>query len=231
MGTLYLVRHGQASFGSANYDELSALGWQQARRLGAYWKRSGNRQAAGRRPRFEAVYTGTLTRQIQTWQGIARGVEMPADGVMQRPALNEYNVAAVIHAAHPEPLPRSSEPLAYARRLRALRMGLTGWMQGNLQPEGLPPYMQFRQAVMAVLDEARARYRGDVLVVTSAGPIAAVLAHLLGTPPAATAELNIAYRNTGLTELVLDRAGYRLMALNALPHLQSRQHQGWITWI
>ena len=34
MGTLYLVRHGQASFGSANYDQLSALGQRQCRRLG-----------------------------------------------------------------------------------------------------------------------------------------------------------------------------------------------------
>ena len=30
MGTLYLVRHGQASFGAANYDQLSALGQRQS---------------------------------------------------------------------------------------------------------------------------------------------------------------------------------------------------------
>jgi broad specificity phosphatase PhoE len=32
MGQIYLVRHGQASFGSANYDQLSELGHEQARR-------------------------------------------------------------------------------------------------------------------------------------------------------------------------------------------------------
>ena len=34
MGTLYLVRHGQASFGADDYDVLSPLGHQQALRLG-----------------------------------------------------------------------------------------------------------------------------------------------------------------------------------------------------
>ena len=34
MGTLYLVRHGQASFGADDYDQLSPLGHQQALRLG-----------------------------------------------------------------------------------------------------------------------------------------------------------------------------------------------------
>ena len=66
MGTLYLVRHGQASFGADDYDQLSALGQAQARRLGEYW-----RESLGPELRFDAVLTGTLRRQLQTWQGIA----------------------------------------------------------------------------------------------------------------------------------------------------------------
>ena len=41
MGTLYLVRHGQASFGADNYDQLSPLGHEQGVRLGRYWARIG----------------------------------------------------------------------------------------------------------------------------------------------------------------------------------------------
>lgn len=231
MGTIYLVRHGQASFGSANYDELSELGWQQARRLGAYWRQCSGLRQAGCKPHFEAVYTGTLTRQVQTWAGIAEGAQVPVEPVVRRRALNEYNVPAIIHAAHPEPLEKSREPAAYFRRLQALRSGLVGWMQGNLAPQGLPSYAQFRYGVMAVLDEVRTRHRGDVLVVTSAGPIAAVLSHLMRTPPAATAELNIAYRNAALTELAFSRSGYALMAFNALPHLQSARYRRWVSWI
>ena len=69
MGTLYLVRHGQASFGADDYDQLSELGQRQSVRLGEY--------LASRDITFDAVYTGTLRRQVQTWEGIALGMGDP----------------------------------------------------------------------------------------------------------------------------------------------------------
>ena len=65
MGTLYLVRHGQASFGAADYDQLSPLGRQQSERLGAWFRERGLR--------FDAVLTGTLRRHAQTLAGIEAG--------------------------------------------------------------------------------------------------------------------------------------------------------------
>ena len=65
MGTLYLVRHGQASFGADDYDQLSALGRRQSVRLGEYLRSKGLS--------FDAVLTGTLRRHAQTWDGIAEG--------------------------------------------------------------------------------------------------------------------------------------------------------------
>jgi broad specificity phosphatase PhoE len=67
MGQLYLIRHGQASFGAEDYDNLSELGRKQAQQLGAYFKQK-NLQ-------FDAVITGTLRRHTQTWQGIAQGAD------------------------------------------------------------------------------------------------------------------------------------------------------------
>jgi broad specificity phosphatase PhoE len=40
MGTLYLVRHGQASFGADDYDQLSELGGAGVR-LGEHWRAQG----------------------------------------------------------------------------------------------------------------------------------------------------------------------------------------------
>ena len=95
MGTLYLVRHGQASFGAEDYDQLSALGRQQAVRLGEHWRARG----LG----FDAVITGTLRRHTQTLEGIAEGLQaMPQ--VLQLPGLNEYDSHALIAAIHPQPL-------------------------------------------------------------------------------------------------------------------------------
>ncbi|MGK0529545.1 MAG: broad specificity phosphatase PhoE, partial [Alteromonadales bacterium] len=50
MTDIYLVRHGQASFGKANYDKLSELGGQQAIWLGDYFKH--------RNVEFDAVFSG-----------------------------------------------------------------------------------------------------------------------------------------------------------------------------
>ncbi len=61
MTTIYLVRHGQASFGKANYDELSPTGQSQAELLGQYFK-----QILSEAP---YVVAGTMKRHMQTAQG------------------------------------------------------------------------------------------------------------------------------------------------------------------
>ena len=58
MGTLYFGRHGQASFGADDYDQLSDLGRRQSVRLGQYL-----RERYGDGLRFNAVLTGTLWRR------------------------------------------------------------------------------------------------------------------------------------------------------------------------
>ena len=82
MGTLYLVRHGQASFGADDYDVLSPRGHEQAVRLGEYWR--------GRGMAFDAVMTGTLRRHTETLLGIAQGLQTMPE-VTRWPGLNEYD--------------------------------------------------------------------------------------------------------------------------------------------
>ena len=83
------MRHGQASFGAADYDNLSELGQRQSVRLGEY--------LAARQIDFDAVLTGTLKRQVQTWAGIAKGAGLD-NKALQWPGLNEFNGDAVIAA-------------------------------------------------------------------------------------------------------------------------------------
>ena len=58
MGSLILVRHGQASFGEKNYDKLSKLGHLQARLLGKFFKKEG--------VVFDKFFTGNMSRQLET---------------------------------------------------------------------------------------------------------------------------------------------------------------------
>lgn len=225
MGTLYLVRHGQASFGAANYDQLSELGWRQARRLGEYW-----RDRFGADLAFDAAFTGTLRRQVQTWHGIAEGAGLRGVPHVQWPGLNEYDSHALIQAIHPDPLPQPDSPERVREHFLLLRAGLAAWMQGDAEPAGMPSWSRFVQGVTSALDHVREHHVGRVLLVSSGGPIATAVSQLLATPAKTTIELNMRYRNSAVSELVFSKRRHTLLTYNTLPHLDAPAYRDWVTY-
>ena len=211
MGTLHLVRHGQASFGADDYDQLSALGHQQSVWLGQALRRRGLR--------FDGVLTGTLRRHAQTLAGIAEGYGEPLTA-LPWPGLNEYDSHAVIATVHPCALAKPDTPELYRHHFRLLRDGLTQWMNGVVSPVGMPSYNDFRAGVVAALDHVRAQHQGDVLLVSSGGPIATAVGHVLGTTPEVSIELNMRLRNSSVTEFSYSPKRHTLVSFNTLPHLE-----------
>jgi broad specificity phosphatase PhoE len=227
MGTLHLVRHGQASFGAADYDQLSPLGERQCERLGAYWRERGIR--------FDAVLTGTLRRHRQSWAAIARGLAPPGQAVELRtlewPGLNEYDAEAVVRAAHPGPLPVPQSADDVRQHFRLLRDGLLAWMEARTQPAGMPPHAEFVAGVVGALDHVRAHHVGQrVLVVSSGGPIAHAVGQVLAVPPASVVELNLRIRNSSITELAFSASKHSLATFNTLPHLDHPDLGDWVTF-
>jgi len=221
MGTLYLVRHGQASFGAADYDQLSELGRQQSERLGRYWRERGLT--------FDAVLTGTLRRHAQTWEGIAQGAGYASE-VQALAGLNEYDSEAVIAAIHPQPLPKPDTPELYRHHFRLLRDGLRQWMNGVVSPRGMPSYNDFLAGVTGALDHVRKNHEGNVLIVSSGGPIATAVGHVLGTTPETTIELNLRIRNSAVSEFTYNPKRHSLLSFNTLPHLDPPELAHWITY-
>lgn len=221
MGNLYLVRHGQASFGAADYDNLSELGHRQSLRLGQYF--------ADRKLGFEAVLTGTLKRHAQTWAGIAEGAGLDLQPVLW-PGLNEFDSAAVIAAIHPDPLGPTDTPEMYKYHFRLLRDGLTQWMNGVVSPKGMPSYNEFVAGVTSALDHVRKHYTGNVLIVSSGGPISTAIGHILGTVPEKTIELNMQIRNSAVTEFRFTPKRHLLLTFNSLAHLDGAEYAPWITY-
>ena len=223
MGNLYLVRHGQASFGAADYDNLSELGHKQSVKLGDYFRETG--------VTFDAVITGTLKRHVQTWQGIAQGMQRDKADALAWPGLNEYDPAAVIAAIHPEPLRKPTTPEQVKGHFRLLRDGLTAWMQGKTEPVGMPPYADFLAGVTSALDHIRANHFGKtVLIVSSGGPIATAVGHVLGTSPETTIELNLRIRNSAVSEFAFTPKRHVLVSYNMVPHLDTKADSGWVTY-
>jgi broad specificity phosphatase PhoE len=222
MGTLYLVRHGQASFGADDYDQLSPLGQQQSVRLGEYFAAKGLR--------FDAALMGTLRRHAQTFAGICQGAGTALEA-LPWPGLNEYDSAAVIRAIHPAPLPRPDTPEAYRHHFRLLRDGLTQWMNGVVSPQGMPAYDAFVQGITSALEHVRKNHHGgNVLLVSSGGPISTAVGHVLGTSPETTIELNLRIRNSSVTEFAFTPKRHMLVTYNTLPHLDAPEYRDWVTF-
>jgi broad specificity phosphatase PhoE len=222
MGTLYLVRHGQASFGAADYDNLSDLGQRQSVRLGEYFARRGIR--------FDALIAGTLKRHKQTLAGILQGMDRAGEH-LDWAGLNEYDSEAVIATVHPGKLEKPTSPEMYRHHFRLLRDGLGRWMAGTASPVGMPSYPEFVAGVAGALDHVRANhYGGTVLVVTSGGPIATAVGHVLRTPPETTIELNLRIRNTSITEFAFTPKRHMLVGYNAIPHLDAPEFDDWVTY-
>ena len=221
MGTLYLVRHGQASFGANDYDVLSPLGRQQAVRLGEYFKSKGLV--------FDAALTGMLQRQISTFEGICSGMGTQLDA-LQWSGLNEYDSHAVIATVHSGKLEKPTTPEQYRQHFRLLKDGLTQWMNGVVSPPGMPSYSDFIVGVTSALDHVRKTHEGNVLLVSSGGPISTAVGYILGCSPEATIELNLRIRNSSVTEFAFTPKRHMLVTYNTLPHLDAPDYANWVTY-
>ena len=221
MGYLYLVRHGQASLGAADYDQLSPLGEQQSLRLGEHWRTQGIA--------FDAVITGSLKRHAQTLAGIQQGIGTKHEALVW-PGLNEYDGEAIIRAIQPGDLVKPTTPEGYKQYFRLLRDGLAQWMAGVVSPQGMPTYTEFVQGVVSALDHVRQQHQGHVLLVSSGGPIATAVAQVLRTSPETSIELNMRMRNSAVTEFSFSPKRHSLVSFNSLPHLETPSHKEWITF-
>lgn len=221
MGTLYLVRHGQASFGSADYDRLSELGHRQSRALGEHFRQSGRR--------FARVFTGTLRRHRETYEGIAEGLgHHPVPQPL--PGLDEYKPEAIVRAIHHGELAAPASPEAVRQHFRLLRDGLVAWMQGRTEPAGMPRYADFAAGVAGALAQAREHSEAEVLIVSSGGPISVAVSLVLGLSPEVVADLNLRIRNSAVTEFVATPRRHSLLSFNTLPHLDHPDRADWVTY-
>jgi broad specificity phosphatase PhoE len=221
MGVIYVVRHGQAAFGTENYDQLTEIGFAQTRLLGAYF--------AKRKIHFDAVFTGTLRRQIETADAILEShPELSASAREIIPGLDEYKPEAILTALTGEsPVMTAAgaarrDPMVVREHFRLLREALLAWAEDRTQPVDMMPFANFQDGAVGALIEARRRFPdGHVLVVSSGGAIGAMVAQVLNAPAATAVELNLRIRNSSLTEFASTPRRHHLVSFNGLPHLDT----------
>lgn len=222
MPSVLLVRHGQASFGAADYDVLSELGHRQADTVAA--------RLAGLPGGIATVVTGAMRRQRETATPLLRrlGLEAEVDG-----RFDEYDhqtlVAAAAAADRAGVLEGADDLDAYlaaapdrARAFQAvLERSLTRWIAGTDDGHG-ETWEQFRvrvrDAIAGIVDGLEGS--ATAVVVTSGGVIAAVAADALHLDGAGWGRLNTVIVNSSITRLVVGRRGTTLVSVNDHAHLE-----------
>ena len=218
-----MVRHAQASFGAANYDKLSDLGWQQARWLGEYFKQRGMQ--------FDHIVTGTLTRHRETLSGIEQGMGASPTPALEHAGLNEYDSSVMFkaRAAAGKMDAIDEQNLSQDRRyyFRQLRAALYEWSEGLLAPPDYQTFAQFRQGVVDGMQAAMRPHAKRVLLVSSGGPISNMVGQVLKVPNRVTVDLNLQTRNASVSQFAfnVNEAGttnsLALMSFNNIAHLDA----------
>ena len=212
MPYLYLVRHAQPDF-AGHYDSVTELGLQQAGWLGEH--------LAARGLSFARAISGSLVRQSATLQALLRHLPAAPPPAVD-PGFNEYDAASVLGAfryGDERALRATGDRRGY---FTAVRDALHAWSRHVDAREGLESWRDFGHRVAAAADAACAGLEPSaaVLVVTSGGVIGRLVADALSAGPDAAIHLNLQTRNTGVTEMVRGRSVQRVVAFNAVPHLE-----------
>ena len=211
MAEFYLVRHGQASFGTDDYDRLSTLGQQQSLWLGHYF--------AERAIEFDRVIIGTQLRHRQTADAICRG---NGQDVLfcEHAGLNEYDFHALFKAlgdehAELKRLASGSKRDFYKGLKQVLQLWAAGQLAGDL-PESWGSFAGRVEDARHFIQQCGAR---RVLVVSSGGPIGMMGRQVMEAPAHIAIELNLQVRNTSFSHYFFNESAVQLASFNNIPHL------------
>ena len=226
---IYLMRHGQAGL-RHRYDTLSDLGRQQARRLGEY--------LVGQSIRFNALFTGELSRQQETACEVAAafrraGCDVPEIQIDRN--WNEFDLDMVYKAIAPRL--SAEDPQFQAEHAKLLRqlddenspahrawtqcdtLVVRAWVEGRYEGPG-ESWEVFRERVCSVLETLKRFPSGDTIAVfSSATPIAVWIGMALGLNARHTLRLAGATYNASLTTMRMREDDLALFSFNGTPHL------------
>ena len=220
MATIYLVRHGQASFGKENYDQLSPRGWEQGRILG--------RWLAGK-VEPGAIFGGNLQRHRETVEAITTGYGVSLPDMQVLEGLNEFDHLEVVERLRPEWADKqvmardlASFPKPARAFQQAFEKAVTRWVSGEFDQEYSETWNGFRQRVGHALDQLINLADGaDVIVSTSGGPIAVIAQRLLELSDHKALEMNNVIANTSVSRILYSGPRRSLAVFNNYSHLEA----------
>ena len=234
MSVLTLVRHGQASYMAEDYDQLSPLGEEQARKLGEFWVQ----HQIG----FDLCYHGPAKRHRRTAEIAAECVVaggLPWPEMRAVPELDEFDAFRVMQFMVPrliesnpairemnEDFRQNQQSPEAGRKLQKLFEAVSRhWCSGEFDMPEVESWTQFRARVQSGLAHIRkgAGAGKNIVAITSGGPICATVADVMNLAPLIAIELLWLSRNCSFSEFLFSADRYSMHSFNSIPHLDERR--------
>ncbi len=218
---LHLIRHAQASFGAADYDNLSELGHRQSAALGAALARQGVTP--------DAVFIGAQKRHRQTWEGIESALNTGLTPVVV-PGWNEFDFAGLLEARFAG---RADKPadLHTDRKthFRILRDTVMEWQRDEVAnpPESFADFTNRVRAARALVVQSGAK---TPLAVSSGGAIGRTVSDVLGAPAEQMILLQLQVKNCAVARFVMAKGQVWLNGFNETPHIDRTNESEMLTY-
>lgn len=230
MSKIYFFRHAQASFGKANYDELSQKGEEQSKLLGKYLVK--------KKISFDQIYVGPLKRQQHTFQLVNEvyensNITIPKAVIL--PELAEHQGTEAMRLAIPKLKEENSQIKVWLDEIQAnpklmgrntmlsFQLFLEEWAVGKYNSSDVQNWSDFRVQVQRGLAHILEQtISGQTIgVFTSGGTISSIVAESLDLKnEKRVAALNFSIRNTSYSSFLYSKNQFNLLSFNELPHLE-----------
>ncbi|NQZ87959.1 MAG: histidine phosphatase family protein [Saccharospirillaceae bacterium] len=238
MAAIYLIRHGQASFGKADYDQLSDKGIAQSELLGKYWQSQSTP---------EKIYAGDLLRHGQTLEHFLLGYQSKEPSVTLHSGFNEFNHVDLLacYDARWNNFARMAvtvgkQPGANKIFQKEFAQALERWTCGKNDSDYKESWPQFQTRCitslkdvinqeLSVKNKQKNKRTKDICIFTSGGVIAVIIQHILGLSNEKALVVNQQLRNTSVTKLLCSGDSLNIDYLNNYGHL-TLEGADWVTF-
>ena len=227
MPALYLIRHGQASFGADDYDQLSPLGERQSSHLGQAFATMGLQA--------QHVICGDMKRHRQTAEHCLAALGEGGRDWQTDADWNEYEHDSLLNAYTAQPgmgeqmMADMAGENARAGFQQHFTLMMARWVGGQHNEDYEETWPQFCARIARALKTASRSSKGNIFIFTSAGVISAVCKEVLGVSDSAAVDLSWQLANAGYSKISSGQTGLKLLSLNEHSHFDG-QHRDLISY-
>ena len=218
MGTLYLIRHGQASAHALDYDQLSGKGKEQSSMIGRFFSNHS----------IDAIYIGPRKRHLQTYE-MAKQEHWPMP--IQAYWLDEFPAHDLMRKGldiSAEFMPELIEDIVQIKQ----QVGSSGrsyhkvlqkitqlWIDGMIDIEDVERFEEYKQRILLAKRSLCVPRDGTILCFSSAGFIASLMGVIQESDDWQALRSAWALYNGSFSTFHLSKDGPLLSSFNWMEHI------------